>query len=201
MNRRSFTPSCNEIETLEDRSLMSGGLAGMYITGSARALFPIPVGTSDLPGWRQPNYWVGGQIIYGPGAGHQASGEMDFYGWIGGKAYYAGYLQVQGTAAQINFGGPVGNGLMNYVGYSGYVKGMSGTVNVSWAVGYGLSPDTFDFDGPPRWHAPDPGPINHVSVQPHASVAPAMLPSHTPVQPHTHVAPTLGSGHVGIRYH
>jgi hypothetical protein len=147
---KAFQPSCSEIESLEERKLMSGGLAGMYIAGSAKALNSIPMGTSNLPGWRQPNYWVGGQIIYSPkgGVGYQAAGQFNYVGWNGSQVIYSGYLKVQNTKAVIDFYGPIGGGLMNYQGVSGFVNGTHGNVNVSFAVGYGLSLDTFNFDGP-----------------------------------------------------
>ena len=126
---------------------MSGVLSGMYITGSAKALNPIPIGTSGLQGWKQPNYWVGGTIIYSPvGMQHNTiAGELDFVGWYGNEPVYTGTLYVQNTNVSIHFWGAVGNGTMNYQGWSGFLTGKSGTCNVSFAVGYGLSPDTFNF--------------------------------------------------------
>jgi|SRR5208283_921416 len=163
MRNRAFHPG---IESFESRDLMSGGLAGMYITGSARPLYPIPVGSSGLPGWPQPAYWAGGTIIYSPvGGSHMtAAGQFNFVGWSGNQPIYSGSLKVQNTKAVINFYGPVGNGLMNYSSTVGFTKNTSGTVDVSWAVGYGTSPDTFNFDGPR--HLPEAPTTPHHAFHP-----------------------------------
>lgn len=153
MRNRAFQPS---VEVCEPRELKSGALSQSFFYGTALGIGGGAYGT--------PNYEYGGTgpvVLNGRPLGPNAwFGKVDGLGIVGDNQYeYTGWLQILHTNAEFLVGGVVGNGQMNYIGISGFVKGTSGTFYLAIPVGF-QGEDSATFDGPHPFHSAPIHPIH-----------------------------------------